>query len=157
MYGAYNASNSMIQYVVKKNDSLYMIAKQYNTTVDELKEVNHLYSNTIYPNQILFIPVRNSSNADCKTYLTTDGESIGNILKKHNITLSSLERMNDVDKIKVEGNQLLCVDYKNKNTHTVVATDTIDSILRRYGLTAMELLLLNQNTILEIGKEIIVG
>ncbi len=157
MYGANNASNSMIQYVVKKNDSLYMIAKQYNTTVDELKEINHLYSNTIYPNQILFIPVKNTTNNDCKTYITADGESIGDILKKHNITLSGLESMNDIDRIKVEGNQLLCVDYKSNNTHTVVATDTIDSILRRYGLTAMELLMLNQNLLLQIGKEIIVG
>jgi len=153
MYGS-NASNSMIQYVVKKNDSLYLIAKQYNTTVEELKQINHLYSNTIYPNQILLIPY--SVATDCKTYVTTGGESIGDILKKHNIPLSGLESLNDIDKLRLEANQLLCVDNQNKSTHTVVATDTIDYILRKYNLSAMELLLLNQNMFLEIGKEIIV-
>ena len=57
MQGSYlNGYNQMKQYIVKSGDSLYSIAKTFNTTVDELKSINHLYSNTIYPNQILFIP-----------------------------------------------------------------------------------------------------
>ena len=58
MQGSYfnNSYNTMKQYVVKPGDSLYMIAKAHDTTVEDLKNVNHLYSNTIYPNQILFLP-----------------------------------------------------------------------------------------------------
>ena len=44
-----------ITYVVKPNDSLYEIAKKYNTTVSKLKDINNLTSNTIYPGAILKI------------------------------------------------------------------------------------------------------
>ena len=63
----------MKQYVVQKGDSLYMIAKRFNVSVDDLKKHNHLYSNMIYPNQILLIP---STTDAKKTYMTTDGESL---------------------------------------------------------------------------------
>ncbi|MBO5712513.1 MAG: LysM peptidoglycan-binding domain-containing protein, partial [Acholeplasmatales bacterium] len=46
-----------LQYVVQPNDSLYMIAKSYNTTVENIKQINNLVSNTIYPNQILYVPM----------------------------------------------------------------------------------------------------
>ena len=88
MQGNWNQSNSyMMQYVVKPGDSLYMIAKAHGITVDELKNANHLVSNVIYPNQVLLIP--KYSNCD-KTYMTELGDSIKNILTRHNITIDDL-------------------------------------------------------------------
>lgn len=43
-------------YIIKPNDSLYKIAKQYSTTVDELKKINNLNSNVIQPYENLLIP-----------------------------------------------------------------------------------------------------
>lgn len=40
---------------VKKKETLYSIAKKYNTTVDKLKKLNGLKSNLIKPNQVLKI------------------------------------------------------------------------------------------------------
>lgn len=45
-----------ITYIVKPNDSLYKIAETYNTTVDKIKDLNELTSNTIYPSAQLLIP-----------------------------------------------------------------------------------------------------
>ena len=45
-----------ITYIVKPNDSLYKIAETYNTTVDKIKDLNGLTSNTIYPSAQLLIP-----------------------------------------------------------------------------------------------------
>ena len=59
--------NDHTHYVVKSGDSLYLIAKKYNTTVDELKKINHLYSNMIYPNQILLIPTNNKKYTEYNT------------------------------------------------------------------------------------------
>ena len=42
-------------YTVKSGDSLYSIARKYNTTVDSLKQKNNLTSNTITVGQILNI------------------------------------------------------------------------------------------------------
>ena len=46
---------NIITYIVKKDDSLYTIAKQFNTTVDKIKKDNNLTSNEIYPENILYI------------------------------------------------------------------------------------------------------
>jgi len=43
-------------YKVKKGDSLFLLAKKFDTTVDLIKKINNLENNTIYFNQRLKIP-----------------------------------------------------------------------------------------------------
>ena len=50
------SNEEYIIYKVKKGDSLYQIAKNYNTTVDELKKLNNLSTNNLSINQELKIP-----------------------------------------------------------------------------------------------------
>ena len=48
---------SIIMYIVKKDDSLWKIAKMFGSTVDDIARVNGIEDeNTIYPGQKLFIP-----------------------------------------------------------------------------------------------------
>ena len=44
-----------ISYTVKKGDSLYSIAKQFNTTVNKIKDKNNLTTNSLNIGQILTI------------------------------------------------------------------------------------------------------
>ncbi len=160
MQGSYfnNSYNTMKQYVVKPGDSLYMIAKAHDTTVEDLKNVNHLYSNTIYPNQILFLPnkVGNYTSGN-KTYLTSSGDSLKDILKKFSLNLDDLSSYNDIDKLKLEGNQLLFIEKRNQGKcHKVNYGDKIEDILSKYQLSPLDLLKLNENKILIVGEEIIV-
>jgi membrane-bound lytic murein transglycosylase D len=48
-------SGNVVRYEVKKNDSLFEIAKLHNVSVDSIKRVNNLDSNNIMPGQILII------------------------------------------------------------------------------------------------------
>lgn len=48
-------SSGETTYTVKSGDSLYSIAKKYNTTVDKLKELNNLTSNLLNIGQILIV------------------------------------------------------------------------------------------------------
>ena len=45
-----------LYYVVKNNDSLYKIAKKFNTSVEKLKSINNLNSDTILTGITLIIP-----------------------------------------------------------------------------------------------------
>ena len=51
----YTPPSNDITYVVKKGDSLYQIAKKYNTSVDSIKKKNNLTSNTLSIGQKLLI------------------------------------------------------------------------------------------------------
>ena len=50
------SSNNKITYTVKKGDTLYNIAKTYNTTVSIIKDLNNLTSNTLSIGQTLILP-----------------------------------------------------------------------------------------------------
>ncbi len=47
--------NNMFMYTVKKGDSLYSIARKYNTTVQNIKKKNNLNSNLLSVGQKLII------------------------------------------------------------------------------------------------------
>ncbi|MGI8386283.1 glycosyl hydrolase family 18 protein [Robertmurraya sp. P23] len=46
-------------YTVKSGDTLYLIAKTYNTTVETIKTLNNLITDMIYVGQVLLIPITN--------------------------------------------------------------------------------------------------
>jgi LysM repeat protein len=47
---------SLGEYIVKKGDTLYSIAKKYNISVDTLKSLNNIGYDVIYPYQALIVP-----------------------------------------------------------------------------------------------------
>ncbi len=133
--------NSYDQYVVKQNDSLYMIAKKYGISVEELKSANHLVSNMIYPNQILFIPKKN-------TIVTKTNDSVSELINKYHLSLQ------DLSNLKVVPNQN--IPYRVNKTHTVKVNECIEDILAKYQISPLELLKLNENKILIPGEKIII-
>ena len=156
MYNKMMPTNtSYMQYVVQPNDSLYNIAKTYNTTVEDIKTLNHLVSNTIYPNQILYIPTHTNKK---HTYITKGGDSLNDILKKFNIDVDDFTEYNDIKKLKLEENQLISTERKNNNNkiHVVNDHEKIEDILAKYHLSPLEFLKLNEDTILIVGTRIIV-
>lgn len=50
------ANNSADEYFVTNGDTLWKIAKRYDTSVDRVKAMNNLRSSTIFPGQLLKIP-----------------------------------------------------------------------------------------------------
>ena len=57
-----NATIDEIQ--IKKGDSLYSIARTYGITVDELKRINDLDSNTLSIGQQLLVNPNNTNNGN---------------------------------------------------------------------------------------------
>lgn len=51
-----NTNVNKLTYTVKSGDTLYQIARTYNTTVDKIKSLNNLKSNTLSIGQTLILP-----------------------------------------------------------------------------------------------------
>ena len=69
-------NETTIIYIVKKGDSLYKIAKKYDTTVSEIIRINNLPTTALYINQELRIPVEEETNQECISYTVKKGESL---------------------------------------------------------------------------------
>lgn len=147
----YNIHTSDLeQYVVKPGDSLYMIAKKYNVSIDNLKQINHLVSNVIYPNQILFIPknkICNTCNMPQGT-VTQANDSINDLITKYSLTLS------EISNLKVVPNQMISV--REKQYYTIQVNDCIEELLMKFDLKPIELLKLNKDIWIVPGEKIII-
>jgi len=104
-------------HVVKRGDSLFNIAKRYETTIIEIQELNGLKSTALTINQSLKIPgapskntARSNSNSP-KTHQVKNGETPFRIATKYNITLNRLYKLNNLtSKSRIFPGQMLLVE-----------------------------------------------
>lgn len=137
------------KYVVKKGDSLYKISKEHGVTVNELLTANGLNNALIYPDQVLIVPLNNNGEIIFMEYIVKENDTLESIANKYKISLKDLDNYNNLEKVYLAGDQVLTIPNR-LNTHKVVATDTVDYILRKYDMTLEELVKLNENKLLII-------
>ncbi len=84
------------KYVVRKGDSLWMIARQFGTTTKAIKSVNNLRNSRLRIRQVLKIPKESASLVSMKTkaYKVRKGDSAYLIAEKHQMNLSEFLRLN---------------------------------------------------------------
>lgn len=83
-----SSNNSGSTYTVKAGDSLWNIANQYGITVDELKNLNNLTSNTLSIGQTLKVP------SGGNTYTVKSGDSLWSIANRYGTTVDTLKSLN---------------------------------------------------------------
>ena len=81
-------------YVVQKGDTLYSIAKKYNTTVDKLKEVNSIINDILTVGMNLLVPENDLS--DIIVHKVISGDSLWSIAKKYNTTIDTIKKLNNL-------------------------------------------------------------
>jgi membrane-bound lytic murein transglycosylase D len=85
-------------YVVRKGDSLWKIARRYNTTVNALTSLNNLKSTTLQIGQVLRISASFASSgpANTREYIVKKGDSPYLIAKTHHMDLYEFLRLNNL-------------------------------------------------------------
>lgn len=86
-------------YTVRNYDTLYLIAQRNGTTVQAIKSINGLVSDTIYPGQKLIIPGPGSSSGGNGN---NNGNS-GNYNGKFNLTSTEIELLAKLVRAEAEG------------------------------------------------------
>ena len=128
-----NNDPNYITYTVVPGDSLSKLARQFNTTVDEIKSINNLTSNTIVIGEELLIP-NNTIEEDPidivnpSLYVVKRGDSLWKIARDFNTTVDEIISLNNLDSINLQIGQTLQIpgDFVNQdNIYTVQSGDTI--------------------------------
>ena len=138
-------------YVVKKGDSLYKIAQNYDTTVSEIMQLNNLTSTALSIGQVLEIPVKNVSS---NTYTVKSGDSLYKIAHNYNTTVNELKSLNNLTSNLLSIGQVLKIPVTNNNIYVVKKGDSLYKIAQNNNTTVDELIRINNlgTTLLSIGQ-----
>ena len=169
-----NTGSSTTQHTVKAGNTLSGLAKQYGTTVANLKSINNLKSDTIYVGQKLVIKgtantetkpapsTGTGSNTGTGSYTIQSGDTLSGIAKKYNTTVANLKSLNKLSSDAIYVGQKLTVTgttnvvtkpapptSKESNTgstssYTIQSGDTLSGIARKYNTTVANLKSLNK-------------
>jgi peptidoglycan lytic transglycosylase D len=109
-----SSPKTVTSHVVKSGDSLWILAKRYDTTVKKIQELNNLRSTALHINQVLKIPagaVKKSKGGKSQTYQVRHGDSPYKIANKHNIPLRRLLKINNLtSKSRIYPGQTLLIE-----------------------------------------------
>ena len=108
-----------ISHKVVSGDSLWKLAKKYDTEVRIIKEINYINSDLLSVNDTLLIPLSKSKSNTFIPYemhIVSEGDTLWSIAKKYKIEIKELTAINSLDRnaILKLGQQL---SIGNKNIH----------------------------------------
>ncbi|MDY4996393.1 MAG: LysM peptidoglycan-binding domain-containing protein [Bacilli bacterium] len=93
-----NIPASLETYTVKSGDTLYSIAKKFDTTVDKIKSQNSLSADALTVGQVLKIPSVISVTKPSKTnvYTVEPGDTLYSLAREFNTTVNNLKSLNNL-------------------------------------------------------------
>ena len=141
-------------YIVQRGDTLYSIAKRFNTTVQNIVNNNGISNpNLIYPGQSLII-AKSTANIQTKymSYRIKRGDTLWGIANKYNTTVNELAYINGIRNVnRIYINQVIRIPVNisigeydcGHCIYTVRRGDTLSTIANRFGKTVKEIAELN--------------
>ena len=171
--------NNMFMYTVVSGDSLYKIARKYNTTADEIKKLNNLKTDKLSIGQVLRIPETYTKEDEMKlpvfiNYTVKKGDNLYSIAKANNIDIDTIIKDNGLtsnvltigQNLKIRSSETEIeecygVDYTppeddNYTTYIVKKGDSLYKIANLYNTSVTNIINLNnlKNNNLSIGQQL---
>jgi LysM repeat protein len=139
----YSVGSPIGKYTVIKGDTLYSIANKFNMSVNELKNLNSLTSNTIYPGQVLSV-YPSVPSAQTITYVVKKGDSLYSIAKSFGTTVDAIKNANGLTTDNIYTYQSLIIPLSfSIGEYLVKKGDTLYSIASKYNISVETLKALN--------------
>ncbi len=191
------------RYVVKSGDTISQIAEKFGVKTKDLKNSNKLKNDKLEIGQTLYIPYHNNStnkivdskdeivgppidekkitsseNIQQKTpdiYTVKNGDTLGHIAEKHNVSLANLRKANGLKNDKLKIGQVLTIANRDINTvplvqkkpaqtittnyeYIVKKGDTLSEIADKHGIRTNDLKRVNKlkSHNLQIGRKLVI-
>ena len=137
-------SQDKIMHTVALGDTLWNLAKKYNTTVDAIKAINNLTSDMIIVGQTLNIPANlEQSSSNIVSYTVKSGDTLWKIAQKYKTSVDTIKNFNGLTSNTILVGQTLLVPI-NEIYYTVRPGDTLWKIANYYNTTVQSIKNLNQ-------------
>ena len=173
--------NNMFMYTVKKGDTLYSIARKYNTTAQAIINLNYLKNDNLSIGQVIRIPETYTKEEELIlpnfiNYVVEKGDTLYSIARKYNVSVDTIIKDNSLTnnnltigqnlKIRIPQETIIeeCIgpDYMPPKedipyiTYTVKKGDNLYSIATKYNTSVTSITNLNNlpNNNLSIGQQL---
>ena len=163
--------NNYVTYTVKKNDTLYGIAKEFGTTVDKIKELNDLKTNSLSVGDRLIIDDKsgvssvlecfgngNFDNSNYINYMVVRNDNLYDLARKYNTSVDQIKLINNLKDNNLSIGQILKIPNTNSKTYIVQKGESLYSIAKKFNTTVNEIKTKNSlsNNLISVGQELII-
>lgn len=137
-------------YTLRQDETLADVAKQFGIPLEQLLFSNpYLNANHYLPGQVLIIPSQYANPTQWKTtgtYEVGEKESIGDILRKFNMSIVEVKLLNpDLDVFNMKRGEVIKVEHKGSNMaeYEILPGENLESVAMKMGVSYVALLQAN--------------
>jgi len=135
-------SETRIVYHVRRGDTLGGIAQRHDVSVANLRSWNSLSGNRIRAGQQLEL-YTGETPAEPLRYTVRRGDTLGQIANRHGVSVSELQRWNNVSRTRIRPGQTLTIHRDGSAPDYIVyrvrSGDTLGGIANRHGVSVRNL------------------
>jgi len=99
-------------YTVQPGDTLFLIARRYGVTIQQIRQANQLTSDIINVGQRLFIPITGQQPI---LYTVRPGDTLFSIAGRFNTTVESIMVLNNLSNTQLTVGQRLLIPSNSQN------------------------------------------
>ena len=152
----YGSLETFQGYRVLKGDSLLSIARKFGVTLAQLKELNGLYEDHIYPGQYLAIPAHESGVQGAR-HVVRRGETLFQIAARYGVSLEAIKTANQRNSNLINPGDVLVIPFQVVR-YRVRQGDTLSSIARAFDIDVQRLMQVNglQGPLIHRDQELVI-
>jgi murein DD-endopeptidase MepM/ murein hydrolase activator NlpD len=161
-------AQSLVNYTIVKDDTLWSIASRYSADVGEIKRINNLTSDALFIGQVIQVPYSGSSSAPVSMqrsgvvqHTVSTGDTFANIAARYGVSEETLRRSNPgfdgvLSDAPLAAGLVLAIAPAEGTVVKVQQGQNMLAIALQNGMTVSELSKLNGIKTVQVGQYVFI-